>query len=194
MCDIMRNSIPKTKKGMVKIMESKVKLLKVLDILSETDVSHPVTATKICEMLKNEGADAERKSVCRDINTLINYGYKITLCQDNKKGYYMEGTKNKKPVTDTRPTVKITLEYKKENETEVEKLFGKKTKVVDEENYKAEFSVVSTELFSKLLLAAGKAQIVSPEKARTEFMGLLDTALADYNKPKSDRKIEVWLL
>ena len=175
-------------------MESKVKLLKVLDIISATDASHPITATRICEILKEQGADAERKSVCRDINTLINYGYKITLCRDNKLGYYMEGAKAKKPAADTRPTVKITLEYKKDDEAEIEKIFGKKVKTVDEENYKAEFSVVSSELFSKLLLAAGKAQIVSPENSREEFMKKLDTALSDYNKPKSDKKIEVWLL
>jgi len=175
-------------------MESKVKLLKVLDILSGTDAAHPVTATRICEILKSEGADAERKSVCRDINTLIKYGYKITLCQDNKLGYYMEGAKAKKPSADTRPTVKVVLEYKKEDEAEVEKVFGKKARVVDEENYKAEYSVVSSELFSKLLLTAGKAQIVEPSASREEFMRLLDTALTDYNKPKSDKKIEVWLL
>lgn len=183
-----------TKKGRVKIMESKVKLLKVLDILSETDSAHPITATKICQILKSEGADAERKSVCRDINTLINYGYRITLCRDNKLGYYMEGAKSKRPTADIRPTQKVVLEYKKEDEECVEKIFGKKARIIDEENYKAEFSVISSELFSKLLLAAGKAQLFSPEETREEFMRLLDTALTDYNKPKSDRKIEVWLL
>ena len=178
-------------------MESKIKLLRVLDILSATSESSPITATKICEKLHEEGISAERKSVCRDINTLIKYGYKITLCQDNKLGYYMSGAKAKKDspaVSEKKPCVKITLEYKKEDEGKVEKIFGKKGATVDEENYKAEYSVVSDEVYSKLLSAAGLVQIVSPEKTREEFMRLLDTALTDYNKPKSDKKIEVWLL
>ena len=77
-------------------MQPKLKLLKVLDILRDTDKSHPITAVGICKKLEEMGISAERKSVCRDIKTLTEYGYKITLCHDNKLGYYLEGEKEKK--------------------------------------------------------------------------------------------------
>lgn len=176
-------------------MESKIKILKVLEILSNTNEKSPVTASKICEMLKAEGIDAERKSVCRDINTLIKYGYKIVLCHDNKLGYYMEGAKAKKTVSaPARPTVTVTLEYSEENEAEVEKIFGKKTKVIDEDVKSAEFRVESDTLISRLIEAGEIAQITEPEELRREFMAKAEKAIAFYNKPKSDRKIEVWLL
>ena len=175
-------------------MESKIKILKVLDILSSTDEKSPVTASKICELLKAEGIDAERKSVCRDINTLIKYGYKITLCHDNKLGYYMEGTKAKKTAASPRPTTVVTLEYDKDNEAKVEKIFGKKIKVVDEEAVSSEFRVESDTLFTRLIEAGEIAQIISPEEARREFIEKSERAIAYYNKPKRDKKIEVWLL
>lgn len=175
-------------------MESKIKILKVLDILSATDEKNPVTASKICELLKAEGVDAERKSVCRDINTLIKYGYKITLCHDNKLGYYMEGTKAKKVSSPARPTTVVTLEYGKENEAEVEKIFGKKTKVLDEETVTAEFRVESDTLFTRLIEAGEIAQIIAPEELRREFIEKAERTIAYYNKPKRDKKIEVWLL
>ena len=109
-------------------MESKIKLLKVLDILSATDPAHPITASRVCELLLESGIEAERKSVCRDINTLIKYGYKIELCHDNKLGYYMVDGKAKKTVVASRPTVTVTLEYSAENEKAVEAVLGKKSK------------------------------------------------------------------
>ena len=176
-------------------MESKIKILKVLDILLNTSEKSPVTASKICEMLKAEGIDAERKSVCRDINTLIKYGYKIVLCHDNKLGYYMEGGKAKKTVaTPSRPTVTVTLEYSEENEAEVERIFGKKTKLLDEEGISAEFRVESDVLFTRLIEAGEIAQIIAPEDLRSEFIKKAERTIAYYNKPKRDKKIEVWLL
>ena len=147
------------------------------------------------KMLKEEGVDAERKSVCRDINTLIKYGYKIVLCHDNKLGYYMEGGKAKKAVNaPARPTVTVTLEYSKENEAEVEKIFGKKTNVIDEEAKSAEFRVESDTLISRLIEGGEIAQIIAPEDVRREFIAKAEKTIAFYNKPKSDKKIEVWLL
>jgi len=73
-----------------------MKLLRVLDILKETDEYHPITANEICQKLEAYGIEAERKSVCRDINTLMeyfnnedDYGYEIKLCSDSRKGYCM---------------------------------------------------------------------------------------------------------
>ena len=68
---------------------SKVKLLRVLDILRETDEEHPYTANQIIKQLALYGIEAERKSVLRDIATLQDYGYDILLHADNKRGYYM---------------------------------------------------------------------------------------------------------
>lgn len=68
---------------------SKLKLLRVLDILRETDEEHPYTTNQIVQQLSLYGIDAERKSVLRDIATLQDYGYDILLHADNKLGYYL---------------------------------------------------------------------------------------------------------
>ena len=67
---------------------SKVKLLRVLDILKRTDEEHPYTASQIVQQLSLYGIEAEKKSVLRDIATLQDYGYDIILHADNKLGYY----------------------------------------------------------------------------------------------------------
>ncbi|MDD3227811.1 MAG: WYL domain-containing protein [Oscillospiraceae bacterium] len=69
---------------------AKLKLLKILEILSETDEDHPLTAAQIGDRLLLYGISAERKSICRDINILKDdAGYDIALSEDNKQGYYM---------------------------------------------------------------------------------------------------------
>lgn len=69
---------------------TKLKLLKILEILQETDEEHPLTASEIKEKLKLYGLDVERKAICRDINILKDdAGYDILLSPDNKLGYYM---------------------------------------------------------------------------------------------------------
>lgn len=68
---------------------SKIKLLRVLDILSETDEENPITANQIVQELARYGIEAERKSVLRDIATLQNYDYDILLRAGDKRGYYM---------------------------------------------------------------------------------------------------------
>lgn len=68
---------------------SKLKLLRILDILRETDEASPLTALQIGKKLALYDIYAERKSICRDINLLIDAGYDIQLCDDNKQGYYM---------------------------------------------------------------------------------------------------------
>lgn len=69
---------------------AKLKLLKILEILWSTDEEHPLTAVQIGKKLKLYGIDAERKSICRDINILKDdAGYDIALSEDNRRGYYM---------------------------------------------------------------------------------------------------------
>ena len=68
---------------------TKIKLLRVLEILRETDEDHPYTANEIIAKLKLYGLDAERKAVLRDIAALQDYGYDIVLHSDNKRGYFM---------------------------------------------------------------------------------------------------------
>lgn len=68
---------------------TKIKLLRVLEILRETDEDHPYTANEIIAKLKLYGLDAERKSVLRDIAALQDNGYDIVLHSDNKRGYFM---------------------------------------------------------------------------------------------------------
>ena len=68
---------------------TKIKLLRVLDILRETDEEHPYTANEILKELRLYGIEAERKSVLRDIAALQDYGYDIMPHPDNKRGWYM---------------------------------------------------------------------------------------------------------
>lgn len=69
--------------------DNKMKIIRVLDILKESDEDNPITALQIIEKLKLYGISAERKSVYDCIRVLIDNGYDINLCQDNKKGYFL---------------------------------------------------------------------------------------------------------
>ena len=70
---------------------SKVKLFYIAQILKSTDEHYPLTAGQIRDRLKSDyDIDAERKSICRDINILRDEcGYDIVLCSDNKDGYFL---------------------------------------------------------------------------------------------------------
>lgn len=70
--------------------DAKLKMLRIIDIIRETDSQTPLTAPDICKKLQLYGIDAERKSVCRDLNLLADAGYQIRLCKDKRKGYYMD--------------------------------------------------------------------------------------------------------
>lgn len=52
------------------MLQKKIKLLYVLDILKRTDEQHPITTNQIVSKLQAYGINAERKSVLRDINML----------------------------------------------------------------------------------------------------------------------------
>lgn len=69
--------------------QTKIRLLRVLSIVRETDEDHPITANQIVHQLHLYGMEAERKAVLRDISALQDFGYDILLHEDNKLGYYL---------------------------------------------------------------------------------------------------------
>lgn len=176
-------------------MQPKLKLLKILDILRETDSTHPITAPSICTRLAEMGIKAERKSVCRDINTLIEYGCKIVLCHDNKLGYYMlqdEGASPPKPVT--LDLVHITVEYKKEDGDTVRSIMGQGEETEEGEYIVAEYSVPSSNLFENLFTLGTVMKLTAPTELKEEFEERL-SEVADYYKRRRDtRNIDFWLL
>ena len=175
-------------------MESKIKMLKVLEIISATDPSHPMTASKICKALEKEGISAERKSVCRDINTLISCGYPIALCHDNKLGYYMTKPVSKKASAPSAESIKIVLEYAEEDKDEVSRIFGKARAASGDGKLTGEFSVKRDTLFQKLLEAGETAYLSEPAELREKYVELLKVSGEFYNKPRGERRIDVWLL
>lgn len=70
---------------------SKIKLLRILQILQDTDIDHPINTTGIIAKLKKSyDIDAERKSVMRDISTLMSFTeYDIVKCCNSNDGWYM---------------------------------------------------------------------------------------------------------
>ena len=69
--------------------QTKLRLLRVLSILQETDEDHPITANQIVHQLSLYGMQAERKAVLRDLAALQEFGYDILLHEDNKLGYFL---------------------------------------------------------------------------------------------------------
>lgn len=76
---------------MKRISMSKLKLLHIVDILSQkTDESHFLAATEICEELERRGITAERKAIYNDIEALKEFGYDIIHTgSKNRGGYFM---------------------------------------------------------------------------------------------------------
>ena len=68
---------------------TKIRLLRILEILRETDEDHPYTAHQLKEKLMLFGIEAERKAILRDVSALQECGYEILLHADNKRGYYL---------------------------------------------------------------------------------------------------------
>lgn len=74
---------------MPKSAKQKLKILYVLDILRKySDEENPITAEKICEYLRKDGIESERKSIYSDINYLTDYGYDI-IRSYSPKGFFM---------------------------------------------------------------------------------------------------------
>jgi len=68
---------------------SKLKILYLLKILQEeSDEEHEITMPQLIDRLTHYGINAERKSVNRDLKALCEYGYDISLYENNK-GYYL---------------------------------------------------------------------------------------------------------
>jgi predicted DNA-binding transcriptional regulator YafY len=71
------------------INASKLKLLYLLKILEEeSDEDNELTMSELIEKLAQYDIRAERKSVSRDLNSLCDFGYDISLFED-RKGYYL---------------------------------------------------------------------------------------------------------
>ena len=71
--------------------DHKEKLIRVLQILEETDEKSPMNATQILKYLEEEYQieQVDRRSVYRDIKMLQFCGYEIYQCADKKMGWYM---------------------------------------------------------------------------------------------------------
>lgn len=69
--------------------KNKIKLLKILEIMSKTDENHPLTIDEIRKKLEKYGIEAERKSISRDLKILEDAGFQIVLCENHNDGWYM---------------------------------------------------------------------------------------------------------
>ena len=68
----------------------KKKLLCLLQILRErTDENHVMSATELCNALKEYGVSAERKSIYTDIEALQECGFDIVQNKGTNGGYYI---------------------------------------------------------------------------------------------------------
>lgn len=69
---------------------SKLKILYILELLNkESDENNILPIASIVEKLETFNISTERKSVIRDIKLLIQYGYDISIFEENGRGYYM---------------------------------------------------------------------------------------------------------
>jgi predicted DNA-binding transcriptional regulator YafY len=69
---------------------TKMKLLYLLNILNrESDEDNELTMLQLQQMLSQHGIEAERKSISRDLKSLCDFGYDISLYEENRKGYYL---------------------------------------------------------------------------------------------------------
>ena len=68
----------------------KLKLLYIMEMfLRETDEHHTINAADLIRYLDRQGIDAERKSIYRDIDALIDYGMDIVKTREGKPGFYL---------------------------------------------------------------------------------------------------------
>ena len=67
-----------------------MKILYLKDILSRySDEEHPLSAVQICDILKDCGIEAERKSIYSDIEMLASYGCDIMKINGRDGGFFM---------------------------------------------------------------------------------------------------------
>ena len=68
----------------------KIKLLKLWELLQrETDENHPMDTYEIIENLAKEGISVDRKILYSDIETLIEYGYDVSINRGKRNCYYV---------------------------------------------------------------------------------------------------------
>ncbi|MEG1845916.1 MAG: WYL domain-containing protein [Oscillospiraceae bacterium] len=68
----------------------KLKILYILDMLLKlSDEDHPIDTDEIILHLKNQGIEAERKSIYADIGILKEFGYEIMRTRSLKSGYFI---------------------------------------------------------------------------------------------------------
>ena len=72
--------------------EEKLKILYLMQVLlEETDPSHPVNATQLCEKMQSRYEYSyNRKTIYTDIERLKAYGMKIGQIKGKRFGYYVE--------------------------------------------------------------------------------------------------------
>ncbi|MEO1814540.1 MAG: WYL domain-containing protein [Acetobacterium sp.] len=69
--------------------DTKLKCLRILDILNETDINNPLTTAQIADQLALFDLEAGCEAINRDISVLNEAGYNIRLSRNDKRGYYM---------------------------------------------------------------------------------------------------------
>ncbi len=75
---------------MPRSVNQKLKIMYLRDILNKyTDENHPLSATDICNILKEYGIEAERKSIYNDIEMLASYGMDIMKLSGREGGFFV---------------------------------------------------------------------------------------------------------
>lgn len=76
---------------MARQFNQKIKLLKLLEILTEyTDEQNPMSTNQIIWKLEEMGITVERKTLYEDIKLLVENGYEIMCVRDRANKYYVE--------------------------------------------------------------------------------------------------------
>lgn len=79
---------------MARLFNQKIKLLKLLELLSEhTDEQNPMSTNQIIWKLDEMGIKVERKTLYEDIKLLQENGYEIMCVRDRANKYYVEDRK-----------------------------------------------------------------------------------------------------
>ncbi len=75
---------------MARLEGQKLKLLYLVEIFRKySDEEHPLTTPQIIEYLASNGIEAERKSIYRDIDVLIDFGFDIVKNRGNGGGFFL---------------------------------------------------------------------------------------------------------
>ena len=75
-------------------MNKKITILYVLKMLMTSTKEHPISQSLIAKAITKIGYKCDRKTIARDINTLIEYGYQIEKV--NGIGFYLKSLELKR--------------------------------------------------------------------------------------------------